>query len=608
MAIRQDNPLLILRLKLISLAVIGAFLILGLKLWHLMVVQYDLHKALAEQNQIRTIPLIAPRGLVYDRDGQVLIENIHSFSLFLYRDEAQDLGETVRFLVEGIGIEREALDERLREAQNYPPFRPLLIKEGLDLDSMAYLLAHQEEHPELRTLQQPMRYYRHGQLAAHLLGYVGEISQRELDNPRLSGHKPGDIIGKAGIERIHNERVTGEDGYRRALVTSHGQTLEDVSRMPPRSGSELTLSIDLDLQTIADEELGGRAGAVVALDPRNGEVLVLASGPSFDPNLFASGISSAQWKELVEDPNDPLQNRAVQNTFSPGSIFKVIMALAGLETGVVDSSTSVYCRGAAVIYGRPFRCWRAGGHGHVRLEEAIQQSCNVYFYLLGRKMGIDAIAKYGHMVGLGSRTGIDLPGEVEGIMPSREWKRKTLGQPWYDGETISVSIGQGPVDVTPIQLARAIGIIATGKTPQLHLTRDADREVPVNLPISAPQFSAENLAVVRQGMWRSVNDGGTGRGARVPDFSVCGKTGTAQTIGREALERLPEEDRARFETHAWFVGFAPKESPEIVVAVIVQGGGGGGSKAAPLAGKIFQKYYDKYRRSEQLLQVAQLDD
>jgi penicillin-binding protein 2 len=518
------------------------------------------------------------------------------------------MDETIRFLVEGIGIEREALAERLRDAQDYPGFRPLLIKEGLELDSMAYLLAHQAERPELRTFQQPMRYYRHGQLAAHLLGYVGEISQRELDNPRLSDHKPGDIIGKAGIERIHNERVTGEDGFRRALVTSHGQTLEDVGRMPPKSGSELTLTIDLDLQTIADEELGGRAGGVVAIDPRNGEVLVLASGPSFDPNLFASGISSAQWKELVEDPNDPLQNRVVQNTFSPGSIFKVIMALAGLETGVVDSSTSVYCRGAAVIYGRPFRCWRAGGHGHVRLEEAIQHSCNVYFYLMGRKMGIDAIAKYGHMVGLGSKTGVDLPGEVAGIMPSPEWKRETLGQPWYDGETISVSIGQGAVDVTPIQLARAIGIVATGKSPQLHLTRDADLEVPVKLPSSAPQFSAENLAVVRQGMWRSVNDGGTGRGARVPGFSVCGKTGTAQTISREALERLPEEERARFEPNAWFVGFAPKESPEIVVAVIVQGGGSGGSKAAPLAGKIFQKYYDKNRKPEQLLQVAQLND
>jgi len=608
MAISQDNPLLILRLKLLSLVAIAAFLILGLKLWHLMVVQYDLHKAQAERNQIRTIPLMAPRGLVFDRDGRVLIENIHSFSLFLYRDEARDMKETKRFLVEGFGIEREALDERLLEAQQYPAFKPLLIKEGLDMDSMAFLLAHQSEHPELRTLQQPMRYYRHGKLAAHLLGYVGEVSQRELESPRLSNHKPGDIVGKAGIERTHNEHVTGENGERRALVTSHGQTLEDVSRKAPKPGLELTLTLDLDLQVVAEEGLAERAGGVVAFDPRNGEVLVMASGPSFDPNLFALGIKAAEWKELVEDPNDPLQNRVTQSTFSPGSIFKVVMALAGLETGTVDRNTSVFCRGAAVIYGRPFRCWRAGGHGHIRLEEAIQRSCNVYFYLMGRKMGIDAIAKYGHLVGLGSKTGIDLPGEVAGIMPSPEWKREALGEPWYDGETISVSIGQGQVDVTPIQLARAVGVVATGRTPQLHLTRGGNWQVPVDLQTSAPRFSAENLEAVREGMWRSVNDGGTGRGARVPGFSVCGKTGTAQTISREALERLPEEDRARFEPNAWFAGFAPKEAPELVVAVIVQGGGSGGAKAAPLAGMIFKTYYDKHQKPQPQIQVAQLYD
>lgn len=608
MAISQDNSLLILRLKLISIAATVAFLILGLKLWHLMVIQYDLHRESAERNQIRTIPLLAPRGLVLDREGRVLVENVHSFSLFLYRSEARDLDETIRFLVEGLGIEWNLLDERLREAEDYPAFRPLLIKEGLDMDSVAFLLAHQAEHPELRTLEQPMRYYRHGEVGAHILGYVGEISQRELDTPRLSHHKPGDIVGKAGIERTHNRHVTGQDGYRRALITSHGQTLHDVSREPPTPGSELVLTVDLDLQAVAEEELAGRAGAVVAIDPRNGEVLVLASSPSFDPNMFASGISSAQWKELIEDPNDPLQNRATQSTFSPGSIFKVVMALAGLETGVVDRNTSVYCRGAAVIYGRPFRCWRQGGHGHVRIEAAIQHSCNVYFYLMGRKMGIDAIARYGKMVGLGSRTGIDLPGEVAGTMPSPEWKREVLGQPWYDGETISVSIGQGPVDVTPIQLARAIGIIATGKAPRLHLTRAGDLEISGDSQLPPPAFSAENIETVREGMWRSVNDGGTGRGARVPGFSVCGKTGTAQTISREALEKLPQEERARFEPNAWFVGFAPKESPELVVAVIVQGGGSGGSKAAPLAGKIFRTYYDKTRQPEQLMQVAQLHD
>lgn len=592
MPIFQDNRIIARRLGFARLLIALIFLALCLKLWHLMVIRFEHYQELAEKNQVRTIPLMAPRGPVLDRDGRVLVENINSFNLFLYREEVSDLEDTRQFVVRELDVAPEHFQERLDEASGYPDFRPLLVKENLSMGEVARLLSHQTEHPELKIFEQPRRLYRYGQLAAHVLGFVGEISRSELDFDEFSDHKPGDVIGKSGIERVYNRRLTGKDGYSRVLVNSSGKALQELARKDPQPGAELRLTLDLDLQRVAEAELGDQAGAVIALDPRNGDVLVLASRPAFDPNWFATRITEKQWEELTMNPDNPLQNRAIQNAFSPGSIFKVVMALGGLEAGVITPQTPVYCRGGVELYGHYFHCWKAGGHGLVHLSEAIQHSCNTYFYLLGQKMGIDRIAEFARRIGLGVPTGIDLTGEISGLVPSSAWKERATGQPWYAGETISVAIGQGQLNVTPAQLARAIGAVATGRVPKLKLVDDDDDDGSDARPVG---FSQENLQSVRNAMWKVVNEYGTGHAARVANFDVCGKTGTAQTISRQVLKTLSEEEQEKYEPNAWFAGFAPREDPEIVVAVIVQRGGSGSGEAAPIAGHLLEAYYRKYK-------------
>jgi penicillin-binding protein 2 len=473
------------------------------------------------------------------------------------------------------------------------------------MEDVAYLLSHRSDHPELRTVHQPTRRYIFGSLASHVLGFVGEVSRQELESEEYQSNKPGETVGKAGIERVHNSYLTGTNGFRQVLVNNVGKVLNEIRRLEPIPGKELKLTLDRELQAVAESELATSPGAVVALNPKSGEILALASSPSFDPNLFASRISTADWTRLIEDPDRPFQNRAIQSAFAPGSTFKVIMALAGLETGVIDQTSSVYCNGAINLYGRPFRCWKAGGHGRVALHEAIRQSCNVYFYVLGQRLGIDRIASVATRFGLGEATGIDLHGEVTGLLPSTSWKKRVLGVPWYPGETISVAIGQGRISVTPLQLAKAIGILATGRQSDLHLVAGRSRFEPARRITRALDGLDRNLVPIRNAMWSSVNEWGTGHGARVAGFEVCGKTGTAQTIGKETESTLSDEVRLKYVPNAWFAGFAPLNDPEIVVVVIIQRGGSGGSAAAPVAGKIFSKYYQKSRQQRaQNLELA----
>jgi penicillin-binding protein 2 len=596
MAIYQDNRLLLLRLKHLLICFALGFLVLAGKLWQLTVLESERLSEQARRNQVRLIPLVAPRGLIFDRDGRVLVDNTQASNLVLFRQRAADLEETLSFL-EGLGMSRERLQERLANSRNYPRHQGLVLKENLSVTEKAYLLSHQAEHPELVIAEAPRRVYRHGCLAAHALGYVGEVSERQLAMAEFEGAKAGTIVGKSGVERTYNSLLTGRDGYRRIRVNSRGEAQELLQIMPPVEGAPLHLSLDLDLQLVAEAALGDDPGAVVAFNPQSGEILVMASQPAFDPNDFAVRISAGKWRHLINDPDHPLQNRVTQSTFSPGSVFKVVMALAGLEKGLIDENSAVFCGGGVNLYGRYFRCWKAGGHGHISLANAIQQSCNVYFYLLGQRMGIDTITDFSHRVGLGETSGLDLFGEARGLVPSVDWKMKATGQRWYAGETISVSIGQGPMNVTPIQLGRAVGIISTGQAPPLRLVKDPRLAVPAprSTKPSEPAFDPEHLDVVREGMWRAVNQWGTGRGARVTGFEVCGKTGTAQTIGNARRVTLSQELAARFEANAWFVGFAPRDNPEIVVAVIVQRGGSGGSVAAPIAGKVLQTYFDKHR-------------
>ena len=606
MPIFQDNRELVQRLNWLRIFFVLVFVCLFAQLWSLTVLDFDYYQNLAERNRVRILPQIAPRGLIHDREGRVLVDNVYGFNLLLFRDEMSDLDATLQFLMDGLDMTEEVLRERLKAAGSYSIFQPVVLKENLSMEETAYLLARQSEHPEVEILTQPRRSYRYGSLAAHVAGYVGEVSPAQLQEPDFRESRAGDIVGQFGVERTYNQTLTGRDGRRRVQVDSLGRILHDLEQIDPIRGEDLTLTLDLDLQATAENLLGEDAGAVIAFDARSGEILVMASGPTFDPNQFAIRISENEWEQLLENPDHPLQNRTVQNTFSPGSTFKIILALAGLELGIIDAETTVTCNGSVDLYGHRFHCWKEGGHGEVALREAIQHSCNTYFYLLGQKLGLQEIARFARQLGLGVPVGIDLLGEASGLVPSEEWKRQVRGEPWYPGETISLAIGQGPILVTPIQLARAIGIIATGRSPRLHLLKgESQQGSTAGLELISPVFAPENLQTIRDAMWSVVNEGGTGRGARLANYQVAGKTGTAQTISLSTREKLSESELEKLEDNAWFVGFAPRDNPEIIVAVIVQRGGSGGSAAAPLAREIFRLYHAKYKsRGPAGLEVA----
>jgi len=596
MPIFQDNRELVQRLNWLRIFFVLVFVCLFAQLWSLTVLDFDYYQNLAERNRVRILPQIAPRGLIHDREGRVLVDNVYGFNLLLFRDEMSDLDATIQFLMDGLDITEEVLRERLKAAGSYSIFQPVVLKENLSMEETAYLLARQSEHPEVEILTQPRRIYRYGSLAAHVAGYVGEVSPAQLQEPDFRESRAGDIVGQFGVERTYNQSLTGRDGRRRVQVDSLGRILHDLEQIDPIRGEDLTLTLDLDLQATAENLLGEDAGAVIAFDARNGEILVMASGPTFDPNQFAIRISENEWEQLLENPDHPLQNRTVQNTFSPGSTFKIILALAGLELGIIDAETTVTCNGSVDLHGHRFHCWKEGGHGEVALREAIQHSCNTYFYLLGQKLGLQEITRFARQLGLGVPVGIDLLGEASGLVPSEEWKRQVRGEPWYPGETISLAIGQGPILVTPIQLARAIGIIATGRSPRLHLLKgESQQGSTAGLELISPVFAPENLQTIRDAMWSVVNEGGTGQGARLANYQVAGKTGTAQIISLSTREQLSESELEGLEDNAWFVGFAPRDDPEIVVAVIVQRGGSGGSSAAPLAREIFRLYHAKYK-------------
>jgi penicillin-binding protein 2 len=405
------------------------------------------------------------------------------------------------------------------------------------------------------------------------------------------------MVGKTGVEREYDDILKGEDGKIIEVVDSLGRVRSEKARQNPVQGGDVVLTLDRRLQAMAEEALEGREGVVVALDPQSGDILALASFPTFDPNRFITRFTPTEWLQLTNDPLSPLENRAIRGLYAPGSIFKLVMSLGGLGFGYVTPDTSVTCSGSTVIYGAVRHCWFAPGHGPMNLADAIKNSCNIYFYTLGRRMGIDMIAMAAGRLGLGEKTGVDLAGEKEGLVPSSEWKMRSLKTPWYPGETISVAIGQGQLQVTPLQIAALTAIIAERgqrKRPHLFLRAPAGRKgiSPDDLVAGAatePPFKPSAFESVVTGMWRSVNDGGTGKGAFVEGLDVCGKTGSTQVVSRESAERLSRAGR-EIKTHSWFSGFAPRDNPRIVVTVLVEYGGGGGATAAPVAGRIFELF------------------
>jgi len=576
---------------------LAVFVFLLVGFWDLQVRNEEFYFEKAQQNQIKSLPIPAPRGKILDRDGRVIVDNHSSYRLIMSRENMRE--DHIRPIAMGLNLDPEELELKVRRFKRQPSYLTIPLKEELSVDELTFVEAHKggESFPELELIKSQNRIYPQGGVAAHLLGYVGEINDAELNSPDWANHNPGDLIGKVGIERQYNEQLTGIDGQRQVKVDNRMNTREVLGIKDALPGKDLKLTIDLDLQVVAELAMENKRGAVVALDPRTGEVLAFVSTPAFDPNHFVGRIDQKEYAALVQNPYKPLFNRAIQAQQAPGSTFKPIMALAGLETGEIDENFSVHCPGGATWYGRYFKCHKKSGHGTVTLKTAIAQSCDVYFYAVGNKLGIDRIAEYAELAGLGKKTGIDLPGEKEGVVPSSKWKIRTQREKWYAGETISVSVGQGALTITPLQLAHAIGGIATGGVwMKPHLIKD---DKPAE-PAHKANLNLDNVNKVIGGMYAVVNEWGTGAASRIPGIEMCGKTGTAQLASNDALKQMKGEE---WKDNAWFVGFAPRQGAEIVVATLFENGAHG-DQAAPIVRDVIKAYFDKKARLNKLQQPA----
>ncbi len=585
MEVREQRQELLLRIPRLRLAFVILLALIGSSYWFVQVVQGSYYRELADNNRLSKVPIHAPRGLIFDRHERLLVDNVPSYDLVLDRSLSRDLAASLDFAAEILGRSREELEETVGRYRGSSLFSPILIAESLSLSQVARFSAERLEHPEFDIDVGHLRVYRHGPLTAHVLGYLGEVAREDLEAPE-SAYKPGDLAGRRGIERAYEGRLRGSDGERVVVVDSRGRPRDDYRNTAASAGTDLHLTLDLELQQEAARYFEDRVGAAVALDPRNGDVLVMVSAPSYDPNRFARRLDRSEWQALVEAPHNPLQNRVLQNTHSPGSLFKIVVATAGLTEGVVNGSDSVYCGGSTRIYNRRFRCWKRAGHGWVHLREAIKESCDVYFYHLGQKLGISRIAHYARLFGLGTPTGVAIAGEKRGLVPDPEWSLRVRGSTWYPGETISVAIGQGPILTTPLQIASMMAIVANGG---LRVTPRLDRDAPAAEPESI-DLNRSALEFVREALWAVVNEKGTGASARVDAAQVAGKTGTVQVIEQKSW--IDSKD-LQFEhrDHAWFASFASVERPELVVVVFVEHGGKGSRAAAPLARILYERHF-----------------
>jgi penicillin-binding protein 2 len=604
------------KLTAVQYGILAIFLILAYGLWRLQVMGSEKYMGLAERNRIRTVPMLAPRGKILDREGRIIVDNYPSFSALLLREQNSKIEAHVEEIAAGLHMSPEDVLGRLRKFKHRPQYEPIILKDDITPDELAFIEAHKNEYPELDKIMSHRRLYPKNGFMAHLIGYVGEVSEEMLNQPQWEFYESGDVVGKSGVELSYNDILMGKNGYRRVIVNSRGKEVDRLEETPATPGKPLRLTIDIDLQIAAEEALEGKNGAVIAMDPRNGEVLALVSRPTFDPNDFAVRISRDEWTRLVTDEGKPLLNKAIQAQLAPGSVFKMVMAAAGLQEGVAQNMR-VSCGGGKNFYGRFFKCWVVAErrtHGEVDIKKAIYQSCDSFFYTLGDRLGIGRIAKYATMYGLGQKTGIDLPQEVAGVIPSAEWKAKLFKQKWYAGETISVSIGQGAVATTPAQLMRALaGIAMGGKLVRPHvafphqLPRDFVQAHASNVPDQVQlELEPANWETITDAMAEVVNPIGTAPSARLNNVDFAGKTGSAQTISNVGKARLKGSTR-KFRDNGWFVGFTPRRNPEIVVATLIEQGEHG-YLAARLVAQVVRAYVEKQRKREQLqTHVAQAE-
>ena len=587
-------------------ALILAVLITGL--WRLQVLNSDSFRSLAEANRIRKVPILAPRGKIFDREGRLLVDNYPSVTCYLLREQVKDLNVDIPLIAKGLHIPSDQIQSTLRRYQIAPTYQPIPLKQDITPDEQAFIAAHRDELPELETLDEQRRLYPPDGFAAHLIGYVGEVSEQMLANDdRYSLYSPGDVVGRSGVEATYDALLRGTDGSRDVIVNSHGKELGHLGQELAVPGKDLRLTIDLDIQMAAEKVLEGKVGAVVAMDPHTGEILAMASRPTFDPNQFAVRLTKSYWNEILNNPDHPLLNKTIQAQLAPGSTFKIVMSVAGLQEGVAQTM-HVPCNGGASFYGHFFSCDRH--HGMVDINNAIPFSCDTFYYTLANRLGIDTIAKYATSLGLGQKTGVDLPDEVSGNMPSTLWKLKTQHEKWYAGETISVGIGQGAVTATPIQLARALSGIASGgvlRRPHIVFADEVPSQMLEAIHESYPGSGDATIPLTPEN-WQIITDAmanvtsspiGTAYIAHLDGVDFAGKTGTADVVGGRAKNSANKSTIP----NAWFVGMTPRRNPDIVVAVLWEHGYWG-NNSAKLAAQVINAFVTKQRKRDNNIRFA----
>jgi penicillin-binding protein 2 len=604
----RGEKLSTLKLTVVQYGILLMMLALAAGLWRLQVVGAENYRQLAEQNRIRKVPMMAGRGKLFDRENRLIVDNYPSVSCYLVREQSPNVDADLPLIARGLNLDLEQLRATLRHYRAAPGYQPIPIKADITADETAFIEAHRNELPELETIDEERRLYPRDGFAAHLIGYVGEVSEDDLNNSRFAYYEPGDVVGKAGVEETYDQLLRGQDGSRDVIVDSHGREVGYLGVQHAIPGQDLKLTIDNDLQRAAELALGSRSGAIVAMDPRNGEILAMVSRPSFDPNAFAVRINRADWNKLITDPDHPLMNKTIQAQLAPGSTFKILMSVAGLQEGIAQTM-KINCSGGWGPYGFFHHCDEH--HGAVDIHNAIPFSCDTFYYMLGDRLGIDKVAKYATEFGYGKKTGIDLPHEQPGLMPSAQWKLKNYHARWYPDETLDVAIGQGAVEATPLQLARIIGGIASGGhlvRPHVvfpgQLPEDFRRELQESFPGSGETnipIDPENWVTITDGMYEVTQPAyfHTAGSAHLEGIDFGGKTGTAQLMSHEALGRTAK-GRVTY-PNVWFVGVTPRRNPELVVAVLWQNGEFS-YYPARIGAKVVSAYVEKQRRLANNLQ------
>ncbi len=598
------------KLAALQYVVLLVLLVLGVGLWRLQVLGAAEYRVLAEQNRVRKVPVLAARGRILDREGRVIVDNYPSVTCYLLREQMGAVEQDLPLIAQGLHMDPEGIRSTLKHFEYAPKYRPIPLKQDITPDEQAFLAAHRDDLPELETLDEQRRLYPRDGFLAHLIGYVGELSEADLNNSKFAFYEPGDVVGKSGVEEAYDEILRGEDGSRDMIVNSHGREVGVMGEEYARPGQDLKLTVDLDIQRAAEQAMEGKIGAMVALDPHTGDVLAMVSRPTYDPNQFAVRLTKSYWQSILQNQDHPLLNKAIQAQLAPGSTFKIIMSLAGLQEGKAQD-LRVSCNGGASFYGHFFACDRH--HGSVDIHNAIPYSCDTYFYTLANRLGIDTIARYGHEVGMGMKTGVDLPDEAAGVMPSEQWKLKTQHDKWYAGETISVGIGQGAIQATPLQLARALSGIASGgvlRRPHVvfpeELPVGVRQAVAESFPGSGDQripLSTENWELITDAMSNVTSSPiGTAYAAHLEGVDFAGKTGTAQVMSHTALSKTGKGHNT--DPNAWFVGITPRRNPDIAVAVLWEHGNWG-NNSAKLASQVIAAFVNKQRaRAGNVVRVA----